>query len=229
MNTRTEIIDGKPVKITVCPPRVCAWGYSPHMPDHALGDTKAADDLDFAYGKLFKIKPEHRSRGISRGTSAMSSTARMAAIDIAAEFAAATDKPAWVSAKAAEMGKTVDAVKAMIKRGGGSIAGAGKHMVGVVLSDDQKAEIADLRRKGMSIENISDALKIGKRAVSDTVKELGMMKPPPTHSEDHIKLVASEWLAIPVRERTTMPKFAAERGVNYHALRSAARRMSDGV
>jgi hypothetical protein len=225
MNHRTEIIDGKPVKITICPPRVCAWGYSPHTPDHALGDTEAAEGpLDFNNGKLFKIKPKHRERGADRGKSAIQSAARMAAIDVAAEFAAALDKPAWVASKAAEMKKSVEAVKAMIKRGGGSIAGCGNRLIGAGISDEQKAAISGLRSGGMSIESIASSLTIGRSTVSRYVREMGMAKPAP--NPDLMKGIASEWLDLPKMERKSLPAFAEARGVNYHALRSAIRRLS---
>jgi hypothetical protein len=204
--------------ITACPPRVCAHGYSPHTPDHALG-WLSKDVNEHGVTDTFAINEKHR-KSAARMNGLRGTDARILRERWIADYRAADDKVAWIEDRAKAEGVTVKAIRRRLTQAKLSPPVVAALVVG--LTDCQIAEVLELRAGGLSIERIARTIQVGPTVVSSLLKERGMYVAE-NSNRGRAKKAAQEY--IDSRYSVTISDMARKYGVSHNAVKHAIARL----
>lgn len=221
--------------ITKCPPRVCAHGYSPHTPDHALGDTSKGDAPSDNFGGIYhKILRRHTLKGLENSRRAPRVNPKYAAIyaELRQLWMDTPNDPVeqWklICTEASKAKISTSASRDRFIKSGVDV-GSFKNIAAMTRGGDLPKETVDkivkLRESGMSCDNIGPIVKVGKGVVYRTLKELGLYKPLKEKTDEeklNLKMAADE---IINSGKNTWSITSRKYGVAATSLRSAVERI----
>lgn len=220
--------------ITKCPDHVCAWGYSPHTPDHALGDTSKGDLYSDTIGKYHKILRRHTLKGLEQSRKAPRVNARLAAIyaELRQLWMDTPDDPKarWelICDQAAKAKISTSASRDRFIKAGvdvGSFKNISAMTRGEDLPQDKVDEIIRLRKSGLACEKIGPMVGVGKGVVFRVLNQVGEYKPLREKTKEEKEILQRAVDEIIKSGRNTWTATARKHGVSEPTLRSAVGRI----